>query len=220
LSDQHEERIRVVVIDDNLLALMGVRIGLRAFPEIEIIGEAVTGSEGLELIAKESPDVALIDLILPDMSGSAVAAVSRRVSPLTRNIIFTGELNASLTSPGLPESIDGYFHKTGEMASLASLIRRDGRQDEVSDADASPAGRGQQLGLREQEMLLHLANGKTLKGAARQMQISFKAADRLKQSLMQKLDIHDRVELLLFAIQVGVSECPFWPLADLDRANR
>lgn len=200
---------------------MGVRIGLRCFVDIEIIGEAVTGAEGLELITAERPDVALIDLLLPDMSGSAVATLSRRVSPGTRNIIFTGELNASLTSPGLPESVDGYFHKTGEMESLAGLIRRDGSPAEAStETDSRPTGGGQRLGLREQEMLLHLANGKTLKGAASQMQISFKAADRLKQSLMRKLDIHDRVELLLFAIQVGVSECPFWPLAQSDRAIR
>lgn len=197
---------------------MGVRIGLRCFADIEIVGEAVTGAEGLELIVAERPDVALIDLLLPDMSGSAVATVCRQVSPRTRNLIFTGELNASLTSPGLPESVDGYFHKTGDMESLAGLIRHDGSSAGTSETESEPADGEPRLSLREQEMLLHLANGKTLKGAARQMQISVKAADRLKQSLMQKLDIHDRVELLLFAIQVGVSECPFWPLARSDRA--
>ncbi|HTI51924.1 MAG TPA: response regulator, partial [Planctomycetaceae bacterium] len=104
MVDEREDQIRVVVIDDNLLALMGVRIGLRNFADIEIIGEAVTGAEGLELIAAERPDVALIDLLLPDMSGTAAAAVSRRASPGTRNIIFTGELNSSLASPRLPGS--------------------------------------------------------------------------------------------------------------------
>src|SRR6187402_893885 len=91
-------RIRVLLIDDHPIALTGFRVGLKRFPDIEIVGEAVSGAEGLRLIAEHRPAVAVVDVLLPDTNGLDVAARAREVSPQTQMIITSGDLSVATMS--------------------------------------------------------------------------------------------------------------------------
>jgi len=199
-------RIRVLLIDDHPIALTGFRVGLKRFPDIEIVGEAVSGAEGLRLIAEHHPAVAVVDVLLPDTNGLDVAARAREVSPLTRVIITSGDLSVATMSRGTQLGVAGYFHKSGAIERLAILLRETvGIEQPVGEPpetrEPSPESAIELLTSREHELLALLANGVTLKQAAAHLGVSYKSADHAKQSLMKKLGIHNRVDLVRFAIR-------------------
>lgn len=194
--------IRIVVIDDSPLVCAGIRVHLREVDDIFIVAEAADATEGLTLIEAARPDVALIDLMLPGMDGPVVAARARRASPETKTVIITGALSAALPCRRLPQDIDGYFHKSDSLQHLVTLIRRVHRGEPCCAASIDEStDRLSSLSLREQEVLAHLAEGASLKQVARRMQTTEKVVDHVNQSLMKKLGIHDRVELVRFAIR-------------------
>lgn len=195
--------IRIVVIDDSPLVCAGIRVHLREVDDLFIAAEAADAKEGLTLIEAAHPDVALIDLTLPGMDGSVIAARARRIGPDTKNIIIiTGALSAALTCRRLPQDVDAYFHKSESLQHLVTLIRRVHRGNPccVEPIDES-ADRFSSLTLREHEVLAHLAGGSSLKQVARRMQTTEKVVDHVNQSLMNKLGIHDRVGLVRLAIR-------------------
>lgn len=199
-------RIRVLLIDDHPIALTGFRVGLKRFPDIEIVGEAVSGAEGLRLIAEHHPAVAVVDVLLPDTNGLDVAARAREVSPLTRVVITSGDLSVATMSRGTQLGVAGYFHKSGAIERLAILLRETvGIEQPVVEPPETrepPHESGiDLLTSREHELLALLANGVTLKQAAAHLGVSYKSADHAKQSLMKKLGIHNRVDLVRFAIR-------------------
>jgi DNA-binding NarL/FixJ family response regulator len=202
-------RIRIVLIDDHPIALAGFRVGLKRFSDIEIVGEAVSGAEGLRLIEERHPAVAVVDVLLPDTNGLEVAARARDVWPQTQVIITSGDLSVATMSRGTQLGVAGYFHKSGAIERLAILIRETaGVVDPAADhaeagrvREGAPHGGLDALTPREHELLALLANGVTLKQAAAHLGVSYKSADHAKQSLMRKLDIHNRVDLVRFAIR-------------------
>lgn len=194
--------IRIVVIDDSPLVCAGIRVHLRDVDDIFIVAEAADATEGLAIIEAAQPEVALIDLMLPGMDGSAIAARARRISPATKNIIITGALSAAQPCARLPADIDAYFHKSDSLQYLVTLIRRVHRGEPCCAEPIDEAtDRFSTLTLREHEVLALLASGASLKQVARRMQVTEKVADHANQSLMNKLGIHDRVELVRFAIR-------------------
>lgn len=191
--------IGVVVIDTSPLILSGIRGHIQRANDLRLVAEATDGAEGLQRIAEVRPDVALIDLMLPGMDGLTVAAQARRVSPATRTVIITGDLWSTRIAQPLPKCVDGYFHKCEPISWLVSLVRRVYcGTPEVSCDSTDPL---ESLTLPEQVVLLHLTNGATIRQTAFRMQISYKSADHQAQSLMRKLDLHDRASLVHFAIR-------------------
>lgn len=194
--------IRIVVIDDSPLVCAGIRVHLREVDDIFIVAEAADATEGLVLIEAARPDVALIDLMLPEMDGPVIASRARRVSPATKNVIITGALSAAQPCRRLPPDVDGYFHKSDSLSQLVTLIRRVHRGEACcAESIVEPADRLGSLSLREHEVLAHLAEGASIKQVARRMQTTEKVVDHVNQSLMNKLGIHDRVDLVRFAIR-------------------
>jgi DNA-binding NarL/FixJ family response regulator len=212
--------IRVIVVDDHPIARVGLRAGLERYPEICIAGEAADGESAVKLASEQMPDVALVDVRLPQVDGVETARRIREVSPATRIVLMSGIFTTSDLERGLQVGALGFALKTEAIERLAAFVRdaHSGQfccSADIGDVFAQgPHGyvltssHGPTLSSltgREREMLSTLATGASLKQAAHTMGISYKVADHLKQRLMKKLQIHDRVELVRFAIREGIA---------------
>jgi DNA-binding NarL/FixJ family response regulator len=117
-------KIRVLVIDDEAMFRVGLRVGLRKFGDICLDWEAADGSSGLAIVAEHKPDVAIVDVWLPDRDGIEVAEQIRKVSPDTGIILASGAFDDSALARAIRLGVDGITTKTDSAAQFASLIRR------------------------------------------------------------------------------------------------
>lgn len=196
------DRIRVIIIDDHPIALAGLRLGLKQLTDIDIVGEALDGPTGLNLVLERKPDVAVIDILLPGMDGLEVAARVPAVSANTRVILMSGDFGVVARSRAARIGVCGIYNKTDRAEQLGLLIRSAVKGESRLENEPPPTrGDITRLNDKERQVLAHIAQGASLKELAQIMGLTYKSADYLKQRVMNKLDIHDRVELTRFAMQ-------------------
>jgi DNA-binding NarL/FixJ family response regulator len=193
--------IRLVIVDDHPIAVLGVRVGLKRYPDIHVEGEALDGTTGLALILERRPDVALVDVWLPDMDGFDLAERLRETSPETRVIIISGDITAAMRSRISELGIAGFFQKSEPLERLAGLVRLHRPAPISATTSDAPSATGplSTLTLDEHEFLSLLATGDSLSQIARQMNLSRLKLTGLKRSTMTKLAIDDHFELVRFA---------------------
>ncbi|HLJ09554.1 MAG TPA: response regulator transcription factor [Planctomycetaceae bacterium] len=117
------ETIRLLVIDDQEIFRLGLRVGLNEFDDICLDCEAEDGPAGLALIAERRPDVAVVDIWLPGMDGVEVAARIPEISPETRIILISGFFDDAAIAKGLELGVDGIITKTDSPKQFARFIR-------------------------------------------------------------------------------------------------
>ena len=116
--------IRVLVIDDQEIFRLGLRVGLRGYDDIRIDGEAEDGPTGLALVAERKPDVAVVDIHLPGIDGIECAERIQQISPQTRIMLISGFLDDDAIRRGLKLGVDGIITKTDSPLQFACFIRR------------------------------------------------------------------------------------------------
>ena len=116
--------IRILIIDDQEIFRLALRVGLRGCKDICIDGEAGDGPTGLAVVAARKPDVAIVDIRLPGMDGIEVAERIREISPDTRIMLISGHLDDDATTEGLELGVDGIVTKTDSPMQIARFIRR------------------------------------------------------------------------------------------------
>lgn len=208
-----QDEIGVFIVDDHPVVRAGLRMWLDGRDGICVLDEAPDGVVALERVAEIQPDVALIDLQLSQPDAIAVADRLRQRSALTRPILFTGSLDSHAVTHGLKSGIRGFVSKTAGLECIDRVIRHVFEGEFVVSPDllmqfgesTTDSPLFADLLPREREMLVLLANGASLKQAAIRLQVTYKAADHLKQSLMKKLGVHDRIELVRLAIREGIT---------------
>ncbi len=222
-----DNKTRVLICDDHALFREGIKALLRHEPNIEVVGEAPDGRRALELTAKLHPDVVLMDIAMPDLSGYEAARRIKQVHKNVKVLVLTMYDDEELVARCLDAGASGYVLKDTPATQLIyaiDMVRKGGKylspevlkkvvHDYVSGS--GPSGRGEtrydRLSDREREVLKLLAEGLTIKEIASRFDLSVKTVDVHKYNLMRKLDIHDRAELIKYAIQnklIGL------PLAD------
>jgi two-component system response regulator DesR len=197
-------RTRVIIVDDHPVALAGIRVGLKRFHDIHLECEALDGASALQQIEEHKPDVAVIDVQLPDMDGLEVSDRVRELSPETRIIITSGDLSIATMNRATQLGVAGFFHKSGPVERLAMLIRSVASDDsDAADSLEVPetAAGLDALTVKEHELLKLLASGETLTQAADRLGLSSPTAERLERTLLLKLDVDDRVDLIRRAIE-------------------
>lgn len=218
-SPEPTREIRVMLVDDQPIVRMGMRAGLERFGGIVIDCEAQDGDSTLSLAAQRPVDVCLLDVRLPDVDGLEVAERLREVAPAMRVILISGEFGLAAIERAVRAGVNGIVLKTELPQRLAIFVRDvfrgEYRCSRQLEEWLQPGPEGFQiasgscpvltnLSAREREMLVALANGASLKQAASTLGVTYKSADHLKQSVMKKLRIHDRVELARFAVREGL----------------
>jgi DNA-binding NarL/FixJ family response regulator len=208
--------IRVLLADDHHLVRAGFHALITTLSGFEVVAEAGDGREALEQIEKLQPDLALIDLMMPELDGLGLALQAPAVAPLTRIIILSMNAAADSVLRAVRAGVAGYLLKDVSPEELELALRSVARGQTYLCAAASQhviAGYVQTAGStdpldrltnRQREVLQLISQGCTTKEVARKLQISVKTAESHRSTLMQELGIHDLAGLVRFAIRTGL----------------
>ena len=211
--------IRIVMVDDHALVRAGLRMILEKQADIEVVGEADDGEAGLQLIRNLQPDLALVDLHMPNVNGIEVTERVRRSKLVTRIVILTMASDAPFPRRLLEAGASGYLTKGCPADELVRAIRQiaDGRRYLSTDVAQQLAlgnafGDGEspfeELSTRELEVAMMLAQGMAAKQIGDRLKLSEKTVATYKYRLFEKLAIDNVVTLTHLATAHGLMDKP------------
>jgi len=213
------KRSRLLIIDDQALVREMLSWRLAQEPDLEVLGTAEDAAQGLELAQQLRPDLITLDIDMPGLSPFELARRVREELPDTRIFFLSSYLQDGYISQAMQVRPGGYVTKGETSANLLTCLRKvlhggtcfcPEIRKRLENRDVVPGLAGgvrvriQLLTQREREVLTYLGKGLAKKEIARLMGLSVKTVDQHCTHLMLKLDIHDRVELALFAIREGL----------------
>ncbi len=210
------KKIRVLIVDDHTLVRDGIRSLLAFVVDIEVVGEAANGKEALEQIRRLTPDVVLMDLAMPIMGGLEATRRIRKEFPGVKVLALTQYDDSEYVIPAIEAGARGFITKMGSFSELASAIQaaygggsflspsaatalvEECQQETTSEGEKDPY---QRLSDREREVFKLIVEGHTAREIADILVVSPKTVEWYKTSLMNKLNIHNRTDLIKFAIR-------------------
>ncbi|MFJ6796011.1 response regulator [Streptomyces sp. NPDC091268] len=209
--------IRVLLVDDHQVVRRGLRTFLEVQEDIEVVGEAADGEEGIARTEDLRPDVVLMDIKMPGTDGVEALRRLRALDNPARVLIVTSFTEQRTVVPALRAGAAGYLYKDVDPDALAAAIRsvHAGHvllQPEVAGAllsedDRPPSpGRGGSLTDREREVLLHIADGRSNREIARALVLSEKTVKTHVSNILMKLDLADRTQAALWAVRHGITD--------------
>jgi len=216
-----KERIKVLLCDDHTLFREGIKAILKDEASIEIVGEAADGRQAVAKALQLHPDVVLMDIAMPDLSGFDATRRILQNNAKAKVIILTMYEEEEVINRCLAAGASGYVLKDAPRAHLIhaiDVVNKGGQymssralkkvvKQYVKGAKSMATGY-ERLSDREREVLKLLADGLALKEIAVKLVLSVKTVDAHKTNLMRKLDLHDRSELIKYAIQRKLIRLP------------
>jgi len=213
------KKIRVLIADDHTLVRDGIRALLSLAADIEVIGEASDGKEALQKVRQLAPDVVLMDLAMPTMGGLEATRRIRREFAGTKVLALTQYDDSEYVIPIIEAGARGFVTKMAAFSELASAIQAVYNGDSYLSPSAAAAlveeyqqkttvegekDPYQMLTDREREVLKLVVEGHTAREIADILVVSPKTVEWYKTSLMKKLNIHNRTDLIRYAIRKGI----------------
>jgi DNA-binding NarL/FixJ family response regulator len=207
--------LRIVLADDHDVVRRGLRELLNEQPGWEVVGEAMTGRQAVELARALVPHIAVIDLTMPELNGLEATRQIRKALPNTEVLIFTMHESEQLIREVLAAGARGYLLKSDAARHVVSAIESLARHKpyftgKVSETiletflrrDASDTATGNDiLTGREREIIQLLAEGRSNKQIANSLKISVKTVETHRASIMRKLDAHSVVDIVRYAVR-------------------
>jgi two-component system, NarL family, nitrate/nitrite response regulator NarL len=200
--------IRLVIVDDHPLVRDGLRARLSVVSGLQVIGEAASGAEALQLADADAPDLMLVDVGMRGMNGIELATVLRERHPKIRVLMLSMFDNREYVLSAIRAGARGYVLKespTEEIIAAISAVWAGGNyfSAQVSSLVMHTGSAVPQLTAREHEILLLLAHGRSNKLVARQLDISVRTVETHRLSLRRKLGVDSASELLKIAVTNG-----------------
>lgn len=212
-------RIHLLLVDDHEVVRRGLRMLLENEDDLDIVGEASTGEDAMEMVETLKPDVVIMDITLPDISGIDATRRIKEKNPAVAVVALTIHEDQQYFFEMLQAGASGYVPKRAAPNDLITAIRATHRGEmyiypslakllvgdflsRSSEDGAKEAMNG--LTPREQEVLFLLADGKTNDAIAELLSISVHTVARHRENLMDKLGLHSRSELVKYAIRKGL----------------
>jgi len=215
------KKIRVVVADDHAVLRSGLKLLLDAQMDIEVVGEASDGAEAINKTAELKPDVLLLDITMPNIGGIDALRTIKKKTPSVSILILTMHENEGYLIEALKAGASGYILKkvadnelisaikavySGEFfipspltkSVVKEMVSGGVSREETGDNDQ------EQLSPRELEVLTLVAQGYTNQQMADRLYLSVKTVETYKARVMEKLNLHSRVELVRLALQKGL----------------
>lgn len=209
-----ERTIKILLADDHTIVRQGLKLILSAHSDLQVVGEAANGREAIELAEKLKPDIVLMDVAMPELTG--IEATKRMVAANSRIrvLVLSMHKEAAYVREILRAGARGYILKdaidTELLSAVRSIARGDGyispavsgallndyRKDVTDPADL--------LSSREREVLQLIAEGKTNKEIATHLHLSVYTVDSHRGKIMEKLNLHSTGELVRFAMKHGL----------------
>ncbi|MFD3487753.1 MULTISPECIES: response regulator transcription factor [unclassified Streptomyces] len=211
-----DKRIRVLLVDDHQVVRRGLRTFLEIQDDIEVVGEASDGDEGVAGAEELRPDVVLMDIKMPGTDGIEALRKLRDLANPAKVLIVTSFTEQRTVVPALRAGAAGYVYKDVDPEALAGAIRsvHAGHvllQPEVAgallaqDDPGSGQGRGSSLTDREREVLTLIADGRSNREIARALVLSEKTVKTHVSNILMKLDLADRTQAALWAVRHGIT---------------
>ncbi|PGH51081.1 MULTISPECIES: response regulator transcription factor [Streptomyces] len=208
--------IRVLLVDDHQVVRRGLRTFLEVQEDIEVVGEAADGDEGIARAEELRPDVVLMDVKMPGTDGIEALRKLRELENPARVLVVTSFTEQRTVVPALRAGASGYVYKDVDPDALAGAIRsvHAGHvllQPEVAGAllsqedDRAGQGRGGTLTDREREVLGLIADGRSNREIARALVLSEKTVKTHVSNILMKLDVADRTQAALWAVRHGAT---------------
>jgi DNA-binding NarL/FixJ family response regulator len=208
---------RVLLADDHALVRAGIRALMEKIPDVEVVGEAGTGREALELVRSTLPNIVLMDIAMTELGGLEALPRITKDFPSVKVVILSAHANEEYVIRALREGASGYMLKDSATTELELAINSviqgkiylspsisrtviDDYLQRVSGA-FSPL---EQLTSRQREILQLIAEGKNTKEIAAELDISIKTVESHRLQLMDRLNIHDIPGLVRYAIRSGL----------------
>ena len=212
----NNKRVRVVVADDHPLFREGLVRALTGSGQVEVVGEAENGPAALELIQKESPDVALLDYQMPGMDGAQVAAAVVRDELPTRVLLVSAHADSALVYHALQQGAAGYLPKESSRSEIITAVLdcaagRDVLDPKIASGLAAEIRRraepsGPTLSAREREVLKLIADGGSIPMIAKTLFLAPSTVKTHVQRLYEKLGVGDRAAAVAEAMRRGLLE--------------
>ena len=218
-----DDIIKVILVDDHDIVRDGINALLMIEENIEVIGEAANSDELFALLKEKTPDLLLLDIIMPGMSGLEVAKELNHNYPEIKIIILSSNLDEDSVFNAIQAGINGYLPKNVKKDELVTAIHQVSEgKDFYSDAISTmifrnykkfaEAGRKHtveriaELSEREKEIVRWFADGLSYKEIASKLFISVRTVESHKNNIMEKLELKTKVDLVKYAIKHGIIE--------------
>jgi len=215
LSNGAARKIRVVLADDHALVRQGFRLLLARHPDIEVVGEAASGREAVAMCVELNPHVVILDIAMPEMNGVEAARQIRQNAPATNILALTMHKDAVYLRETLRAGAKGYMLKDSIDRDLIEAVRAVARGDGflspavsatvLDDYQKHVTDPLEHITNRERQILQMLAQGRTSKDIATELEISVYTVDAHRSRIMKKLGLRTIGDVVRFALQNGLA---------------
>jgi DNA-binding NarL/FixJ family response regulator len=208
--------VRIVIVDDHAIVRAGLRQYLAEQVDLQVVGEAASGREALDLVRAGGIDVLIMDVSMPGQNGvEALAAVKAR-APELPVLILSSYPEAHYATPLMKQGASGYLNKECEPAEIVSAVRTLARGRRyitaaVAELLAEQIGGGksdtplhEQLSEREFQVFLRLAQGETIGAIAESLSLSVKTVSTYRTRVMEKMQLATNSDLTYYALKTGL----------------
>lgn len=212
-----EEKIRILLVDDHQVLRDGLRLLLESDQGLHVVGEAADGQQAIQRTDELLPDLIVMDLGLPDMSGIEVSRMIKQSHPSIKIVVLSMHTRREFVMNAIEAGVDGYVPKSSTHESLLDAIQmvQTGERylhplaanalvKSYTAETSSDEQLFQELTEREQEVIRLAAMGFTSREIGEKLIISPKTVDTYRQRAFEKLQIEHRSDLVKFAIRVGI----------------
>lgn len=210
-------QIRVLLVEDHGLVRAGIRALLRSFEGIDVVAEVSNGREALQLVKDHQPDVVLMDVSMPGLNGLQATARITKESPTARVLMLSIHANEEYVRQALEAGAAGYLLKGADVSELVVAIRSVARGEvyltpavskhivqQYLYGEKGTPGLLDKLTARQREILQLIAESRTTKEIARELNLSVKTVESHRTQIMERLDIHNVPGLVRYAIRAGL----------------
>lgn len=209
-------RLRVLLVDDHALVRAGIRALLQELPDVEVVAEASDGAQALQIAEREQPDVVLMDIAMKGMNGLEAAAKLRERQPGVKVVILSMHTSEEYVLLALRAGAAAYLIKDSATAELGLALNSVMRGEtylspaisrQVVDGYVQRVGTGagaDPLTQRQREVLKHIAEGRSTKEIAFELDLSVKTIETHRAQIMERLGIRDVAGLVRYAMRVGI----------------
>lgn len=209
--------IKIILADDHKLVRQGLRSLLTANPDFVVVGEASDGEEALRLMVELSPDIAFLDVMMPNMNGIEAARIAQQRGLKTKMIFLSMHANSTYVVRALQSGAMGYVLKDSDFEEILAAIQNalDGKRylstkiasdvlEVLLNAEMDKNDLLDVLSTREREVLQYIAEGNTNAAIAKKLDLSVRTIEAHRAHIMTKMRFNSNADLVRCAVQQGL----------------
>lgn len=203
------QKIRVILVDDHEMVRLGLKSFLNLQPDVEVVGEASNGLEGINLALELKPDVVVMDLVMPEMSGVEATLKLLEEWKEAKILVLTSYLDNEKIYPVIDAGAKGYMLKTSSAAEILNAIQKVSRSELAIEMEVDKKIKAhdmrpelhEDLTARERDILSLLAKGYDNQTIADELFISLKTVKTHVSNILAKLEVDDRTQAVVYAFK-------------------